>query len=150
MSKNDDPTPMTMTMPNLQVVFAFFKKPLGWFIGLALLVLLIFGGMSGDGEASIVQFFWRQITYGVQVLMILAVALMAVYISQLIRSFKWFDRRGAAREMEIVQGRIGTSKEKANDAPAVAFQYLATTILIAVVLLSFFLVQRATVVATTG
>jgi len=76
-----------------------------------------------------------------QLLGLTLAGLLAVYISQIIRNQDWFDKYGAALEMGKVQARIGKSNEKAGDSTAVAIQYTGTTLFIALVVLSFFLMH---------
>lgn len=112
------------------------------FIGLAVFVFLLCAGFLVEGGlASLIQFLTESAKFVPQVIVIVLIALFVVFVSQFIRSREWFDRRGAAAEMAIVEERIGGQKEKAGDSTSIAIKYSATTFLIGVVLLAFFLMH---------
>ena len=72
---------------------------------------------------------------------IVAIALTIVYLSQRVRNSDWFDRNGAAQEMGTIRDRVGTEDEAEGDNIACGLQYLGTTLFVAIVALSFFIVQ---------
>ena len=79
--------------------------------------------------------------FAIMSLGVVTIALLIVFISQWVRNRPWFDRYGAAVEMGTVQRRIGTNREKPNDAIAVGIQYSGTSLLIATIVLGFFLIH---------
>ena len=93
------------------------------------------------GAPKILSFLIASSVFAVQVIIIIAIALMAVYISQAVRNMEWFDRNGAGTEMSAIRKRTDTTEERTGDALAVAVQYAASTILLAIILLSFFLMH---------
>lgn len=102
---------------------------------------MIFGGLREGGHFKLIAFAQDSANFGLQAIVIVLFSLGVVYLSQLIRTWKWFDRRGSAREMKTIQDRAGTENEKSGDPIALAIQYSGTTLLIATVLLAYFLIH---------
>jgi len=90
---------------------------------------------------AVVHFAGESVVFALQAVVISATALLVVWVTQRVRGTSWFDQRGAAREMVSIHERIGTGDERPGDSVAVGLQYLATTVLIAVVTLAFFLIH---------
>lgn len=128
----------------LQRLWKAAPKALVGVIAVAFLAGMIFGGVRGGGHISLVQFASESAQFGLQALILTLFALLVVWVSQAIRNVEWFDRRGAAREMGKVQKRAGTETERPGDAVALAIQYGSTTLFIAIVVLAYFLIHRAT------
>ena len=103
--------------------------------------LICIGFLVDGGTASLFQFLTETAKFVPQMIVITAIALVVVWISQRVRSWEWFDRRGSAKEMAKVEDRIGTEYEQPGDAMAVAIKYSGTTLLIAVILLAKFLMH---------
>ena len=110
-------------------------------IVLAFLGGMIWGGVRNGGEVTIIQFAEESALFGLQAMILTLFALAVVYVSQLIRSMEWFDKRGASREMKKVQDRAGTEHEKPGDSIALGIQVAGTTLLIGMVLLAYFLIH---------
>ena len=80
--------------------------------------------------------FW---VFAAKLFGLLVLGLMAVYFMQFYRNKEWFDRNGAATEMRSIRERHGTEEEWQGDAQAIAIQYGAVTLFLAIVILSFFI-----------
>ena len=117
------------------------KALLGWLVALVPFVALCVSAWQGDHEGSLISFFAKLPIFTVQIIGILAVALLAVFISQAVRNLPRFDVNGAANQMAKCRLRMGTDLEKPGDPIACGLQYFGTTILLAIVLLSFFLIH---------
>ena len=98
-------------------------------------------GMSGGGHKELAGFPAELARFSLQAISMALVSLVVVYVTQLVRNMRWFDSKGAARELSKVRDRIDTEDECSNDAIAAAIQYTGTTILIAAVILAFFLMH---------
>ena len=107
------------------------------FVG-TLIGTLVWGAHRFGVESELKQWIADAIPFTLACLIVLLVSLLLVYISQKIRNQAWFDKDGAAQELSLVRNRIGTEKEKPWDSAAVSVQYGTTTILIAVVIYTFF------------
>lgn len=108
-------------------------------IVVALVILVM--GVWGDRMTEVVDFMFDAATFGVECAIILLIALVIMYGSQIVRNREWFDKNGAAREMGDIRARQGTDKERQGDPVAIAIQYAASTFLLAIILLSFFLMH---------
>ena len=102
---------------------------------------VVVAGLWGEGWVKFIGFFFESMGFALQCTLIVGVALFVVWLSQLVRSMDKFDKHGAAKEMDTVRKRVGTDDEQPNDAIATAIQYGSTTILVAFVLLSFFMIH---------
>ena len=109
--------------------------------GLAILVAMVGIGAAPDKGAGLLGFFLEALGFFGQILIIITLVLIVNYFVQFFRTRQWYDRFGAARELLHIQGRIGTSKEKLGDNTAMGYQFLANTVLLAVMVLSFFLLH---------
>lgn len=107
----------------------------------AILYWLVVRSPDESHLASLEAMFWLQPVFMLQVGMLIAVALLMNYIVLHVRSRPWYDTNGAAMQLKTVQRRIGTEFEQPYDSVAMAIQFLASTILIATVILSFFLAR---------
>lgn len=87
------------------------------------------------------QFIKELAHFSVRILLLSALSLLIVYLTQLIRNTEFFDKNGAAIELGTIRTRIGTDQEAEGDSIAVAIQYAATTILMAAIISSFFLMH---------
>ena len=121
------------------------RQALGAVVAVAGAAAVITAAVQGDGGGRLIQFGLTLATFAVQCIGITAVALLVVYITQWIRNRTWFDERGCAREMALINARIGQDSgqlaEHPNDNVAVAIAYAGTTALIAIVVLAFFLIH---------
>ena len=77
----------------------------------------------------------------IQVLLLTIPALAINYLVLWVRSRKIYDEHGPVRELKMVQDRAGTDSEKEYDSVALGIQFLANSILIATVILCFFLMR---------
>ena len=88
--------------------------------------------------------FWyfisRMAKFGIQGVGINILALLLVFLTNLIRNFKWFDAHGPGVEIGTVRDRVGTPEERPGDNTACGMQWLGGSIIIAFVNLAFFLV----------
>ena len=100
--------------------------------GAVLLLLLIWGGTKDGGGAQVVHFIWETATSALMVLIVVIETLAAIYLYQVVRSREWFDKRGSAKELEKVQARVRSGREKPGDSVALAIQYGSITIFAAV------------------
>ena len=107
----------------------------------AVVALLAWLVLRNGGAATVLTFAVDLGIFAVQAIGIVGVALVVVFLSQTVRSSAAFDEHGAGGEMSTIRARIGTEHEAEHDAIAVAIQYAATTVLIALVMLAFFLVH---------
>ena len=113
-------------------------------LGMLLYGLLFGGAFYRDrADGSLASFFGEILVFAVMVHGILAVGLLAVWVSQWVRNRKRFDSNGAAVEMGTIRGRVGTKDEIPGDNTACAIQYAGTTLLLAAVLFGFFMIHGA-------
>ena len=109
--------------------------------GIFLWSLVLWFGTRGDGLATILEFIDELSTFTIQAILVVSVALLMVYTTNLVRSMEWYDKHGAGTELAKVRDRVGTGDEKPGDPMACGLQYMASSILIAVMILSFFLIH---------
>ena len=112
---------------------------IGALVGLAAAAVIAFLVIAGGGLGAIIQFVFEDAVFAVQCLFALLIALGLVWVCQWIRNCEWFDRRGAAIEMNLVCSRIDTPQEQPLDALAAAIKYAAITVLIAAIVVAFIL-----------
>lgn len=105
--------------------------------------LLMWRGTVGDGLATVLAFIDELATFTLQALLVVSVSMALVYFTAAIRSCEWFDKNGAGTEMADIRDRVGTPKEKEGDNKACGLQYLSSTILIAIMIISFFMIHGA-------
>lgn len=108
---------------------------------LIVIIAILVMGLWGDRISEVVDFIFDAATFAVEAAVILFVGLILMYGSQQVRNREWFDKNGAAREMGDVRARQGSPKERDGDPVAIAIQYAASTFLLAIILLSFFLMH---------
>lgn len=125
--------------------FAQFKKRLLYLLMAlgtysALLALVWFIGEESHLK-SLKAFFIILPLFALQIIMLIKVALFGNYIVLYIRSRKWYDEHGPVNQLKSIQDRIGTKDEKPHDAVAMAIQFAGNSLLIAVMLLCFFLMR---------
>ena len=118
------------------------RQALGIVIGLTFLAAVLWLGLSG-AAGEIGHFIAKSATFAIKCAVVAVIALALVWGTQAVRALPWFDMNGAGEEMALIRKRVGmsadTDTEMPNDAIACAIQYSGTTILIAIVLLAFFL-----------
>ena len=119
----------------------FLKKAGKWGTLSTILLGILIVGVWGDRLAEVIDFLFDAATFGVQCAIIRVIGLTIMYGSQIVRNQEWFDKNGAAVEMGKVRSRQGGSDERQSDPIAIAIQYAASTFLLAVILLSFFLMH---------
>lgn len=117
---------------------------LGFVIGIAFVAVLIYLGSIGaepDKEAAEGAYFWSQLgQFGMQGLGLMVLALGTVFLTNAIRSCKWFDGRGPGIELGSIRDRVGKEgQEKPGDNIACALQWVSGTLLLAVYFLSYFM-----------
>ena len=110
-------------------------------IGVLIFATIVYITFKHDGWVKILQFVVESCVFLFQCVVITGIALFVVWLSQGVRSMSWFDKHGAGEEMDIIRRRSGGANAQVGDAIAVAIQYAGTTILVAVVLLGFFLIH---------
>ena len=119
-----------------------YKEVAAWtaviilFSGMLLSVII---GSNGEHQSGLAVFIFGLPTFAIQVLALVLVTLAIDFVASEVRNMEWFDRNGAARELGIIRTRIGTDKEQIGDNQSCSRQYLARNLLIAVVILGFFL-----------
>lgn len=124
-------------------------KFLGKQVGLWFAVVSFFAGMgiavfffgTGDHQNSLVSTIVTTPLFVLQITILAAVALAVNYMILWVRARKAYDRLGPTGEMSTIQGRVGTPQELPGDNQACGLQFLANSIIIAVVILSFFLMR---------
>ena len=79
--------------------------------------------------------------FALQVTILVLVALGANYLVLYIRSRPWYDEHGPVTQLRAVQDRMGTKDEQPYDAIAMSIQFAANSLIIAIVVLSFFLMR---------
>lgn len=121
---------------------------LGFVIGIAFVAVLIYLGSLGsesESEERIQQgaYFWSQLgQFGLQGLGLMVLALGTVFLTNAVRSCKWFDGRGPGVEMGKIRDRVmgkNGAEEKPGDNIACAMQWVSGTVLLAVYFLSYFM-----------
>ena len=117
------------------------RQALGILIGVAFLSVVLWLGLSG-AAGEIGHFIIKSATFAIKCAVVAVVALALVWGTQAVRALPWFDMNGAGEELAAVRKRVGVDgEEKESDGLACAIQYFGTTILIAIVLLAFFLMH---------
>ena len=109
--------------------------------GVILLLLAVGGGAYPDKGAGLFQFFLESLGFLGQILIIILIALLSNWVVQFVRTRRWYDLFAAARELLIVQKRVGTPDEKPGDNQTLGRQYFANTILLSVIILAYFLLH---------
>ena len=117
------------------------KKIFGCITAMSLLAVILWAGTTGDGLATVLAFIKELSTFIIQAVLVIGAALLMVFIANYIRSREWYDAHGAGTELSKVRNRMSTNDEQPGDARACAVQFLASSILIAVMILSFFLIH---------
>lgn len=126
------------------VLTVLAKQVALWVVVLAFLagiVLAVVLGGNAEHKSSLLSTIVTTPLFVIQVAILAAVALAVNYAILWVRGRKAYDKLGPVGELQTVQGRVGTVDEKPGDAQALGLQFLANTILIAVVILSFFLMR---------
>ena len=120
----------------------------GKLVPVGIIALFLWLGLSGDGISGqgavhdIMQYVVDKAHFGIKMLVGIALALLIVYVTNWVRAMPWFDRYGAATEMEIIRRRVTNGERVEGDGLAVAIQFAANTILIAVVIFGIILIQK--------
>ena len=106
--------------------------------GLLFVALILFGGTQDGGLATILTFIGKLCTFTIQAVFVTGMALGIMYGVARIRSTEWFDRYGSGTEIATARRRVGSPDERPGDLWACGLQYLSNSIILAVVVYSFF------------
>ena len=68
------------------------------------------------------------VSYGLYVLGVTAIVLVADYLFAWVSALRFYDEHGAAVEMKILHGRIGTPEERTGDNEAIGRQHQGSSI----------------------
>ena len=104
-------------------------------------VLFIVFGNNAEHQNAFIATLVLMPLFCVQVLLLTIPALAINYLVLWVRSRKIYDEHGPVRELKMVQDRVGTDSERPYDSIALGLQFLANSILIATVILCFFLMR---------
>jgi len=120
------------------------QKVAGW-VALAafvagLLLAVLFGG-NEQHQSGLLVFVVALPVFLLQVILLAAAGAFVNWLLAWVRAQGWYDKHGAAQELGIIRARIGTPQEKEGDGNAAGRQFLASTVLIATVILAFFLTR---------
>ena len=122
---------------DLKIVKAIGRR----FSELAIVAVVLWAGLKGDGGPRELTFIEESSTFAIQAVIITLIALAIVYMAQAIRACTWYDKNGAGTEIASIRDRIGDGKERPQDGVAIAIQYASTTIFLAAILFGFFLIH---------
>ena len=115
------------------------KKVAAWVALAAFFGGLLIGTIETGGQDKLSGWFIKLFPFALSSFILLGIALLLVFCTQWVRNKDWYDRNGAGTEMGIIRDRIGTDEEKLNDTVAASIQYAGTTVLLGLVILTYFL-----------
>ena len=122
------------------------REVAGW----VAVVTFVFGCLLGvllagdpDDQSALAKFLGDLPLFVVQMISLGVIGLLTAWIVNRVRSAKWYDTYGSAVEMGYIRDRLGGPDERNGDAQACALQFAANTLLVAIIILSFFLTQVA-------
>ena len=78
----------------------------------------------------------------VQAQLILFAALLLLYTANAVRNSTLFDKNSSAQEVAKSRDRVGTPKERAGDNTTAGLSYVGNSLLLAVILLAYFLSHK--------
>ena len=88
--------------------------------------LLLLGGLAWFVDwAEVIVYGAPLPTFLAQVAIAILFALVLEWLIKLVTSLRWYDLRGAAREMWLIEARVGTERELSGDNVACAIKLAA-------------------------
>ena len=119
------------------------KKVAAWVVLAAFFAGNLLGVLMGgdDGKSGLAVFIASIPLFTVQIFVLAIFGLLINWFVGQVRSQDWYDGNGAAVELGKIRDRVGSEDEKPGDNEACGRQFMANTILIATIILAFFLTQ---------
>ena len=115
-------------------------RRIGAWLGIILFLAgLLIGSIATGGESKLLGWFIKLFPFALASFILLGIALLLVFCAQWVRNRRWYDENGAGTQMGTVRARVGTNDEKPGDNIAAGIQYGTTTILLGIVILTYFL-----------